>query len=58
MQALSGTIAQFSFSGTARWVGLRRVNVSNADALAVEPKGVTINHTIDPAADVAKSELS
>lgn len=58
MQALGSTIAQFSLSGAARWMGLRRVNVGNPYALAVEPKGVAIHHAIDPAANVAKPEVS
>jgi len=57
MQALGGTITQFSFSGTARWVGLRRVDIGDADAFTVEPEGIAIYHAIDPAADVAKSKL-
>lgn len=57
MQALSSTIAQFSFSGTARWVGLRRVDIGDADAFTVEPEGIAIHYAIDPAADVTKSEL-
>jgi len=58
MQALCGAIAQFSLSGAARWMSLRRVDISDADTLTVEPEGIAIHHTIYAAAYVAKSELS